>query len=272
MNYLTLIAGLLLALQSFAQDYYAQMGVSGYYGQFQENTTQLLYGDNVVLRKKPTADAKAIDTLSIGSEVTIIKNTEEKITVNGRVSNWYQVKTDKGSGYIAGGLIAQDSKEHNGGTYLVITAGPENEQKFRVRYLKDGDYYGKEGSLGNSQFQLKVNGSRGVQGLEGMLIIQLFSEACGHDGGQHYIFNDGERLYNAIHCSSVAEGGVFWFTEELEFPDEREWGDHITYKREFGESVDEVNNHSRSVVNTVIMNWNGEGFTPNIHEMVFEDH
>jgi hypothetical protein len=267
-----ILAALYYSLQLYAQDYYYDMGVASYYGQFQPGSVQLLYGDNVVLRKKPSADAKAIDTLGIASEVTILQNTKEPILINGRKSTWYKVKTANTTGYIAGGLIALDTAAYNGGMYLVIAAGAEDDMRFRVRYLKNGDYYGKEGRLGHGQFGLEVDDNRGIKSIEGMLIIQLFAEACGHDGGQHYIFNDGERLYNAMHCSSVADGGVFWFDEKLEFPDEREWGDHVTYTREFGEFIDEELNLTREIVHQLPLTWTENGFEPNIQEINFAEH
>lgn len=266
-----LIVFALMATFSFSQDYYKDLGVVGYYHEFQENDVEVLYGDNVVLRKKPSIDARAIDTLLIGSEVTILKNTKEKITVNGRESNWYKVETNKGTGYIAGGLISMTSREFNGGTYLVITAGSEFEPKFRVRYLKKGEYYGKEGRLGHSSFQLEVEENKGLDGVEGMLTIKLFAESCGTDGGIHYIFNNGEKLFNAIHCRSVSDGGVFWFSEKLEFPEERGWGEHITYTREFGESLDDEMNITRSTIYTVTLNWEDGAMYPDVSEMDFDE-
>lgn len=271
MKKLITVAFALVATFSFSQDYYGDRGIVSYWHEFKTDSTELLYGDNVVLRKKPSKDGRAIDTLSIGSEVTILKKTEEQITVNGKASHWYKVKTNTGTGFIAGGLIALDSREHNGGTYLVITAGPEDDQKFRVRYLKEGDFYGKEGDLYTGAFQIAVTGGKGVDGIEGILTIELIAEACGVDGGQTYIFNDGEKLYNAIHCSSVGDGGVFWFGEELEFPEERGWGDHITYEREYGESMDEELNHSRAVVNTLVLQWKDGALYPDISEIDFDE-
>ncbi|GAB5417067.1 MAG: hypothetical protein Crog4KO_19330 [Crocinitomicaceae bacterium] len=271
MKIFILFAFMPLALHSYSQDYYDDMGILSYYQEFKEGSTQRLYGDNVVLRKKPSKDGKAIDTLSIGSEVIILQKSQERITVNGKESKWYKVKSNKGTGYIAGRLIALDALEHNNGLYLVITAGPEDDQKFRIRYLKNGDYYGKEGALYTSAFQINVYDNKGLEAIEGIVTIDLFAEACGVDGGVTYIFNDGEKLHNAIHCSSVADGGVFWFDEELEFPEERGWGDHITYEREFGESVNEELNITRAVKHSVTLEWTAEGFSPNVSELDFDE-
>lgn len=271
MKKLLVLASIFFAMHSFSQEYSDDLGICDYYNEFEENSTEVLYGDNVVLRKKPSKDAKALDTLRIGSEVTILKNTRQKITVNGRESNWYKVASKNGTGYIAGGLIALDAKEFNGGTYLVIAAGPKDNQKFRVRYLKDGDFYGKEGDLYTSAFQIHVSDSKGVEGITSILTIELFAEACGVDGGKTYIFNDDERLYYVMHCSEIGDGGVFWFVEELEFPVDREWGDHITYEREYGESIDEDMNCTRAIRHTVVVEWKDGALFPDVSEMDFEE-
>ncbi|MCR9171583.1 MAG: SH3 domain-containing protein [bacterium] len=266
MKQVILFAFALVANLSFSQYEYEGNRVVGPWYEFEAGSTEILYGDQVVLRKKPTADAKALDTLAIGTNLTIIEKTDEPITVNGKESVWYKVKTAGRTGYVAGGLIALDSREFNGGTYMIIVAEANEQFKFRVRYLKDGDFYGKEGNLGYSSFVLRVNNGRGVEGVESMLVIDLLAEACGMDGGKTYLFNDGERLHNAIHCAEVGDGG-YWFSEKLIFPDEREWGTHIDYEREVGEPMNEEYTWYQSQKDAVTLQWKGDHFEPNIEEL-----
>ena len=239
--------------------------------EFEEGSKEVLYGDNVTLRKQPNKDAAAIDTLDIGTEVKILKKMDETVVVNGLESHWYKVKCSKGTGYIAGGLIALDSKDYNGGKYLVITAKADDRYKVRVRYLKDGEYYGKERDLYTYTFYITTQGNKGVEGIESMLLINLFAEACGVDGGISYIFNDGEKLIDAIHCSSVSDGGVFWFHEELKFPEDLGWGTYIQYEREYGEPVDESMSWTRSIVHNIMLEWQDGALFPNVEEMEFDE-
>ncbi len=260
----------LVANLSFSQyDNENVRGLDPFY-EFEEGSSEILYGDNVILRKKPATNAKAIDTLSIGSKVKIIENSKEPVTVNGKESFWYKVKTNKGTGYIAGGLIALDSREINGGIYMVILAGANDRFKFRVRYLKDGEFYGKEGDLITYSFALRVHDNRGVKGIESMLVLDFFANACGVDGGYTYLFNDGEKLINAIHCADVGDSG-YWFTEKLTFPDERGWGDHIDYEREVGEPMNEDYTWFQSKKDMVTLEWKEGRFEPNVSEMNFSE-
>lgn len=266
------LALLILFTGSVSLAFDSDTRVVGSWYEFEVGSTELLYGDRVVLRAAASSESTAIDTLSIGSEVKIIEKTSEKITINGLPTNWYKVKCKAGKGYVAGGLIALDHREIDGVTYLAIVAGNEERKKVRCRVLKDGDFYGHESDLNTDAFYLEVFGNRGVEGIENMLTVNLFAEACGVDGGQIYLFNDGESLIEAISLVRVSDGGVFWFSEELIFPeDEDGWYKVIQYKREHGLPVDEEVNWYRSVVNTVSLEWKEGKLVPDVSELEFED-
>lgn len=264
-----LLAFVLLANLSFSQNKFDGKRIISPWFEFEAGSTEVLYGDKVVLRKKPDTDAKAIDTLTIGTSVTIIENTKDTIVVNGKQSTWYMVETPKGTGFIAGGLIALDSREMNGGRYLLIIAEANEQFKFRARFLKDGEFYGKEGNLGYSSFTLDVFDGQGVKGIESMLIIDYLAESCGVDGGYTYIFNDGTRLINAIHCAEIGDGG-FWFSEKLTFPKERGWGTHIDYEREVGEPMNDDYTWYQSQKDQLVLEWKGDHFEPNVSEFNFD--
>lgn len=253
--------------------------VSSYY-EFEEGSKEWLYGDKVVLRENPNSAAKALDTLSIGSEVVIVRKTEERSSVNGLDWNWYKVKVGRKTGYILGGLIALDRVKFENITYLVTVAGVENssddwsyvDYKVRARVLQpDGEYYGHETKLNTNSFYIEAFNDRGIAGIENMLVINLFAEACGVDGGQLYLFNDGNRLFNAISLSSVSEAGLFWFKEEITFPND-ENGSHdgmVLYEREYGEYMNEELNWIKSTTHSLNLGWIDGHFMPNIDEFEF---
>jgi len=266
-----LLVGLLFnfVLATTAQDESNRI-VSSYYI-FENGSTEILYGDNVVLRKAPNANSDAIDTLSIGTEIKIIESTEEKMSINGLESFWYKVKHDKKTGYILGGLIALDHKEIDEVKYLVTMAGRGEEYFVRTRVLNpDNSYFGHESNLNTNGFYIEAFDNKGVEGIENMLVVNLFAEACGVDGGAIYLFNDGERLIDAIHLASVSDAGVFWFNESLTFPtDEDGFENMIFYERKSGEYLDEELEVTREVTNTVILRWQNGAFFPNINDIDF---
>lgn len=242
--------------------------------EFEKGSKELLYGDRVVFRKEPSKDADAIDTLSIGDEVTIIEKTMETMQINGLNSNWYKVKKGRKTGYILGGLIALDNVEIDGDTYLIIYAGNGEEYSLNIRsrvLKRNGEYYGHESYLNTHAISIQAYDDRGVDNIQNMLVVNLHAEACGVDGGQTYLFNNGEKLIEAIHVSDVGDGG-FWFSESLTFPnDEEGYEGVIRYDRESGEPMDDEMSWMRSVKNTVILRWENNAFTPNIREFDFND-
>jgi hypothetical protein len=159
---------------------------------------------------------------------------------------------------------------------LVIVAGVEEneyEYKVRSRVLKaNGDYYGHESSLNTNSFYLEVFDDRGIKGIDNMLRINLFAEACGIDGGEIYLFNKGDKLVEAIQLSSVSDGGVFWFRETITFPDdENNYGDAVFYERELGHYLDDDMQITRSVSHELELQWEDGKFSPNIREIEFAE-
>ncbi len=271
---LSLLILALCSMTAFGQWDYMDRRVLSPDFKFESGSKELMYGDNVVLRKSPSVEGKALDTLVIGEVVTIVKRMEETHPVNGLESHWYKVKHGKYTGYVLGGLIALDSKRIDKKTYLVIYAGGAEEYnlKARCRVLNsDGEYYGKEINLNTSLFYIDVHGSKGLDGIENMLTINLMAEACGVDGGITYLFDNGERLIRAIHAASVGDGG-FWFEEQLIFPEDKDGHEGIVrYTREVGEPMNDEMTWTRSVQHEVILTLENEKFSPDVSELDFGD-
>lgn len=244
------------------------------YNDFEPGNEERMYGDRVVLRKDPDSESKALDTLAIGAKVTIVKMMDETKEVNGLESHWYKVKHAGKSGYVLGGFIALDHRTLGDDTFLVIyAAGPtEYNRNVRCRVLNaSGNYYGHEITLFNSSFFLETFEDRGISGIKNMLCINLFAEACGVDGGEVYLFNDGERLVKALELTNVVDGGAFWYNETATFPEDGYWGDDVVYfEREFGESVDEELNLTRAVTYSLTLTWKDGAFDPPLESIDFE--
>lgn len=272
-----LFSFLILAFTASAE-YEDQRIVSSYY-EFEEGSTEYLYGDNVVFRSEPSSSAKALDTLSIGSKIEIVRKTDETTSLNGLDWNWYKVKVGRKTGYILAGLIALDRIKYDDLVYLVTVAGTNQSMDeyeytdYRVRarvLLPSGEFYGHESKLNTNSFYLEAHGNRGLKGVKNMLVIHLNAEACGVDGGAIYLFNNGSRLIEGLSLSDVSEGGVFWYSEKVIFPeDEDGWGDAVRYEREYGEYMNDDMNWTKATVHALVLNWENDQFTPNIQEFEF---
>ena len=173
---------------------------------------------------------------------------------------WYKVKTGKKTGYVLAGLISFPSEATIGGRYLVSMRHTDEQAFTSYRFLKtDGHILEGESELNTWKFEIEVRDDRGVDGLQNMLYVDYFAEACGVDGGGIYIFNDGNSLVEALRVSSVADGGAFWFKEELIFPNDEEGIEGIIqYRRESGESMDEEMDWIEIQVTHFTLHW-GDG-------------
>lgn len=244
------------------------------YADFEVGSEERMYGDRVVLRKDANGESKALDTLAIGAKVTIVKKMDETKEVNGRESHWYKVKHAGKLGYVLGGFISLDHRTIGDDTYLIIYAGQADDYgtTVRCRVLNaSGEFYGHEFWVGNSSFYLETFEDRGITDIKNMLCVNLYAEACGVDGGQVYLFNDGKRLSKGLELNRVSDGGVFWFVESVTFPEDGYWGENVVgIEREFGEVVDESLNLTRAVTYNLTLTWKDGAFYPPYEKIDFD--
>lgn len=269
MKSIVILLTLFFAVNAIAQE---EKRILDYAFEFEKGSTELLYGNQVVLRSKPSASADALDTLLICEKIKIIEKSNEIMSINGIESNWYKVIANNKTGYILSGLIALDHKEINGKTYLITKAFHDDRFYARVRVVnKDKQFYGHETTLETNAFSIELFDNRGLTGIEDMIMIDLYSEACGVDGGEIYLFNDGHKLTEKIRLSSVGDGGIFWFNESVKFPsDEGGLEGFLVYEREYGELINEELNWYKTTIDALNLEWKDGVFTPDVSTFNFD--
>jgi hypothetical protein len=267
-----LIIFLFISSASFAQE---QLPVQSHDdADFTIGSTQYLFGDNVILREGPSKNSNELETLYIGTELIIKAQDNETMLHKGYTCHWYKVRTAGGkTGYIMGGLIARAYATVNDSKY-VITVRRTEDERTAVEYRcikKSGGYLSGEADLSTYSFLVKADGNRGLEGIESMLFIDYYAEACGVDGGGVYIFNDGEKLIKAMKVSSLVDGGSFWFNEELTFPDDK-GGEKglVIYEREHGQEMDEETQWMKTNINRLNLMWIDGAFSPDVSKIDFD--
>lgn len=265
MNYFILLSLFpLLSLAQNDQDSYLLE-----HHQYEKGSTQYLFGDHVVLRESPSKEARSIDTLVTGAAVKIVEQSETYTRYGGMDWPWYKVKAGKKTGYVLGALISFPIEQDFAGRYLVSMKHDEEKATALYRYLtEDGQLLQGEADLNTWKFNVEVSNNHGIEGLESMLYIDYYAEACGVDGGGIYIFNDGRNLSEAIQLSSVVEAGLFWYSEELIFPDdEKGMEGAIVFRREHGEIMDEEMNWTEIQTTLFTLHWGDGKLYPEIPPM-----
>lgn len=261
---------LLLSIVSFAQEEEIRYFYPDH--EFKKGEKVLMYGNNVVLRSAENPTSEALDTLKIAEAVTIIKKGETMSDLNGRSSYWYKVKYKNKIGYVLGGWISLDHKQINDKTYLIIFSERGDQLFARTRVVsKDKSYYGHEIPLSTYLISLDILNNHGLEGVEAIFVVSMHAEACGVVGGSVFLFDSGERLFEAIRTESMSEAGLFWFSESIDFKGADYWEENCAFfSRENGEYMDDSLEWTRMVTNTVKMVWDGEKFTPDVRKMSFE--
>ena len=116
-------------------------------------------------------------------------------------------------------------------------------------------------NLNTGTFQIEIDDSKGLDKVQEIIFIHYYAEACGVDGGGIYLFYDGERLIKAAELQSVADADLFWYVEELIFPDDDEsLKNKVRYTRESGETIDYETNWVEEKYFSREYEWSGSGW------------
>ncbi len=224
---------------------------------FEPGQIVYLFGDQVQLREGPNTDSKVLKTLPIGTHMVVLQQHVHSWRYKGMDHPFYKVDYKGTEGYVLGGLLAMEKKSINGVVHLFGRAKLGNEDHLLIRTVKpDGSFIEKSTRLGNGQFYLTELGTKGLDNIEGILLVDYLAEACGVEGGGIYLFQHEGQLHQVARLSQVSDAGVYYLSEEFIFPDD-EHGvpGKICYKREVGEYLNEVANWKKTSVETKELVW-----------------
>jgi hypothetical protein len=231
-----------------------------------------LFGDNVKLRTQPNPDSEVLELLKLGTKIEILQKTEEKMNFNGMESFWYKVKVEDKIGFLLQGLISLEKLSHQKTDYFFALRRENNEAFLKIRYrTNDSTYVEKESTLENDVFSLEISDNRGLVDVNHILKVNYISEACMMEGGGQYYFSDGKQLIKALEYSEIADGGIFWFYEQLIFPNEEDGvPNKLVYKRNLGNFMEEDDPNSsywtEEKVVTRVFSWKNNAFQPDLEK------
>ena len=118
MKYVILFALLMIGNVIYAEPQYCS------FGKYSNGQKVHLFGDNVNIRNRPNTTGRIVARLRIGTELTIIKNTGQSLTLGKYRENWYQVsflnKGRRRRGFVWGGLIAKAVFHPWAGRFLAV--------------------------------------------------------------------------------------------------------------------------------------------------------
>jgi hypothetical protein len=267
--YKTFLFFLFVCSFSFAQEDAPK--IFGYGFEFESNQTAYLFGDKVKLRQGPSTNDSTLMVLPIGTAVFVISKTDEEITIYGIPSIWYKVSVDGQMGYIPSAFISFEKvtfgKSH---FYFGLKAVEEYNRILMIREpINDTVYKEIAFNLSNSSFGIEAFDDRGVKGIQNVLHINYYAEACGVDDGGVYFFYNGKELIKAFEYVSWGDADIAWHHEELIFPeDEMGMEGFVIFSQEHEELIDEDLRWYKSEGNSFNITWTGTDFKPNPREFL----
>ncbi|MGH1336194.1 MAG: hypothetical protein ACRBFS_08705 [Aureispira sp.] len=243
MKKILLLVGLLLTYQSWAQEETTALHtVSGntIQHEFEVGVQTYLLADKVNVRTRPSSKATISVNLPIGTPITILRKSKDKLYLNGFRAFWYEVSfaATKGisKGYVWGGLIALGNLSGAGQEdvlflYGIASVSTKKEEgyerqvvKMQVRACKNEKEASKVtfpsvGNLRHAYHTFSNYGNRGVHTIVDVLEYEESQEFCGGENPTTVLFWDGEKLHKVTTLYAVSDPPVFAF-KTITYPNE----------------------------------------------------
>jgi len=227
-----------------------------------------LFGDDVKFREAPDVKSQVIALLKIGTEVEILEKTSKTVLYNGIESPFYKVNYKGKTGYVLGGLISLEKKKTENATYLFAYQNEEFKYTLLIRALRENQSYEEiSASLGSPGLSIDLMSNKGIKGIQHILRINNEPQACGELGGKIYFFETANQLQNVFATMVSSDAGVYWYNEELIFPEEDGGvADRIVYLKEQGEYGDEATNETSTTIVRRELRWENGAIFPKIEK------
>lgn len=229
---------------------------------FQSNEIVHLFGDNVKLRANPSSTSEVLKILKINSKVTVLSEEDNTYNYNGISWKWYKVKYKNKTGYIIGGLLGLDQKTIGNSAYVISLKHQGESKELLIRLVNKNTLEYSETSFdlfNNDTFSIEAFSNKGLSTIKDVFLVDFVAEACGVDGGGCYFFNDGEELKKAIRFTRVADADAYWRYEKVIFPEDKGGiQGKLVFESEEGEMINEENNHTKIISETIQFVWKGE--------------
>ncbi|MEM8999883.1 MAG: SH3 domain-containing protein [Bacteroidota bacterium] len=236
---------------------------------YQPGEKVYVFGNDVKLRTAPNTDSTVLQLLKIGEWVEILEITAASWPYQGFDSPFYKVRYDDMTGYIIGGLLALERKTLNGENYFFAYAKEGEHIFLNIRKVANGLYSEYQVALANTTFGIETYDDKGLNGLDGILFIDYYAEACGSNGGGIYFFVQNDELLKVAQLTEASDSGLYWYAEKFIFPnDEGGIPKKILYKKEKGEVYDEDSNWIVSSSETRELRWIDGKLSPNYNEKI----
>lgn len=226
----------------------------------------VIFANMAYIREEPNSKSLLLDSLPVGSAIKFIGNGAYNQTfIRGMELPWYHIEytvnNKKKKGYIWLGLVSLDVKKDpkTGNQFIYGFPWKSNEEdniyywcelkvldaSKKVIASKSFPFYHNEQSYTIAEFT-EPNGTPEAKSIYS---IQFLGEACGISTQVFNFAWTGNKLIDLPKTTSVSDAGVFYYSEELLFPNQHKKGKKLIVKAiEEGESETDINDETVSEI------------------------
>jgi len=229
--------------------------------------THYLFGDQVKFRSLPNLNSEVLELLKIGTPIQILEKSEETLNYKGLTSHFYKVQYKNQVGYILGGLLSLEKKETDTTLYLFTYQRTDDQDHLIIRQVDKttATYTEMSTPLNTSDIYIEWTKNKGLVGIDHILFINYLASACGVDGGGIYYFQFNNKLKKVFEFSQISDAGVYWFSEQLTFPEEENGvSGKIVYQKEVGTYKDETGNWTEVTTTSRELEWKDGQIVPDV--------
>ncbi|OYD44207.1 hypothetical protein CHU00_18105 [Sphingobacterium cellulitidis] len=214
----------------------------------QKDSTALVFANMAYIRKEPSTKSELKDSISIGTEVKFLDDVGlNPMSLRGMYLPWQRVEYKKDNqvktGYIWLGLLSlghtYDKSSNN--LFMYGFAWKSNEVNENYYWVETKVLDKDRQLLGTNSFPYYPGGqsyttaelqkNTGLEDAKRIYSIKFLGEACGIASEYHALAWNDQGFIPLPKTSSVSDAGVFYYSEELIYPNQHKKGKDIILKR-----------------------------------------
>lgn len=163
------------------------------------STSYTVTGNGVRLRAEPNVSSAELDKLSLGTNVTPLQKTTKPSTVNGTAGYWYQIKTDKATGWVFGSFLTPATDNVN--TTLDLLRG-----KLKAENLSFADAVAAYKLADKAIPQAKTRNAKGELELDKLIALQRSYDGIPPEKMQQAPYVDWYKQHSKISFGDDPSG------------------------------------------------------------------
>ena len=221
MKFISLLSFLLFATTSTIS--YSQGYLNPYNG-FAKGDTIFAFSDNIPMFSGPNTMSKLATEIRLNQLMTIVSEREQDFSIDYNPNEFLHVVYKGKKGFVQRKHLAAKQLVHaSSRTIMLFQFALNSDHRYDLQYR---EYVQNE--LVQSTFlplygfycDVKLEDPHGLDSVTALLVVDHFAEACGENGGNDYYAWNPLELSLMASLFDVGDGGVYYLTERLIFPND----------------------------------------------------